>query len=274
MKGWMIFALVVVLFFLFEQIRVGVDARYGEEGALIKVRIGCFRIKVFPRPTKPPKADKKAQKKSAKTEKPQGAVQTQQAPMPQAEKPAANAPAEQSEAASPAKPETPPAEEKPVKAEKKAKKQKKKKKDQQEPEKKAGKKMTPEQILGLAREFVPLALEAVGGLWSRLVMDELELSVVVGSSDPADAAMLYGKINAAMAALWYPLNEACHVKNGRAHVDVDFNAQNITLYAHGALSIKIGQILQLASILAVKALGKLLKLQKEQKAKEQARKAV
>ena len=164
------------------------------------------------------------------------------------------------------------AEQKPVKVNKKAKKKDKKK--EEEPDKKAGKKMTPEQILGLAREFVPLALEAVSGFWSKLVMDDLEISVTVGSTDPADAAMLYGQINAAMAALWYPLNDACHVKNGRAHVDVDFNAQSITLYAHVALSIKIGQILQLASKLGVKALRKFMKLQNEQKAREQARKAV
>lgn len=263
MRGWGIFALVCIVFFLIGQIRVGVDARYGEDGPLVKVRLGCFRIKVFPRPAKPPK-EKKTKKKHVKASGPDIKSEAKRVQASAADSAAA---AEQPEPGSvqPAQKQKPAAESKTAK---------KKKQTAQEPEKKAGKKMTPEQILALAREFVPLALEAVSALWGRLVMDDLELSVTVAGPDPADAAMLYGKINAAMAAFWYPINEACHVKNGRAHVDVDFNAQSITLYAHTALSIKIGQILQVASHFGVKALRKFLKVQKEQKAREQARKAV
>lgn len=141
-------------------------------------------------------------------------------------------------------------------------------------DKKAGKKLSIDQILDLAKQFVPLALEAAGCFWSKLVMDILEISVVIGSNDPADAALLYGQANAALGAVWKPLNQAFHVKNGRGHVEVDFNSQSTTLYVHTALSIKIGQVLWLGIHFGIKALMRFLQFRKIQKAKQQERKAV
>lgn len=129
-------------------------------------------------------------------------------------------------------------------------------------------------LLRLGRELAPLALEAVGSFWKKLVMDQLELSITVGSADPADAAMLYGQLNAAMGALWQSLNQALHVKNGRAHIGVDLQAERITVYAHAAFSIKLGQLLWLGLFFGARALIQLLRFQRGQKAKQQDRKAV
>lgn len=141
-------------------------------------------------------------------------------------------------------------------------------------DKKDGKKLTVDQIFDLAKQFVPLALEAAGCLWSKLVMDILEISIVIGGNDPADAALSYGQVNAALGAVWKPLNEAFHVRNGRGHVEVDFDHPNTTLYVRAALSIKIGQALWLGIHFGVKALQRLLEFRKIQKAKQQERKAV
>ena len=70
------------------------------------------------------------------------------------------------------------------------------------------------------------------------------------------------------------MNEAFHVRDGRGHVEVDFDHPNTTLYVHAALSIKIGQALWLGIHFGVKALKRLLKFRKIQKAKQQERKAV
>lgn len=128
--------------------------------------------------------------------------------------------------------------------------------------------------LDLAQELLPLALEAVGCLWSKLVMDELEVCLTVGGPDPADAAMLYGQANGALGALWKPLNQAFHVKEGRAHVELDFNAQSMTVYVRAALSLKIGQILWIGVYFGCKALVGFLRCRNRAKAKEKARKAV
>ena len=154
---------------------------------------------------------------------------------------------------------------------KKAKKEQKKSKAQQE------KKSLQEKVgggLDLARELLPLALEAAGCFWNKLIVDELELCLTVGGPDPADAAMLYGQANAALGALWQPLTQAFHVKNGHAHVAIDFDAQSMTLYGKAALSLKIGQIVWLGVHFGCKALAGFLRYRKITKTKEQARKAV
>ena len=128
--------------------------------------------------------------------------------------------------------------------------------------------------LDLVKQFLPLALEAAGCFWRKLVMDELELCLTVGGSDPADAAMLYGQANAALAALWEPITNAFHVKDGHAQVRIDFDAPGMTLYGKAALSLKIGQILWLAVYFGGKALMRFLKYRSIRKAKQKERKAV
>ena len=273
MSGWGIFAIVLIVLFLIGQILVGVDVCYGEDGPLVKVRLGWIRIKVFPFPAK----DKKAKKKQEIEKVDASKSGTQPVPdrvEPVSEVKAASKPTDQTVRHAPEAHSSKRAAKKP---DEKAAVQLNQTPDittEGKPNKKAGKKLSLEQILYLAQEFVPLILEAVSTLWSKLVMDELELSVTVGSSDPADTAMLYGRIHGAMGAIWQPLTTAFHVKNGRAHIDVDFQAQSITLYAHAALSIKIGQIGRIVLYFGIRALKKFLKFQNAQKATQQQRKAV
>ena len=129
--------------------------------------------------------------------------------------------------------------------------------------------------LDYVNAFVPLAVDAAGSFYKKLVMDELELLLTVGGSDPADTAMRYGQANAALAALWQPLTEGFHVKDGHAGVRVDFQAQSMTICARAALSLKIGQILWLGIYFGIKALAHFIAVRKLQKAKkQQQRKAV
>ena len=153
-------------------------------------------------------------------------------------------------------------------------KPKPKPKKNEQPKQEKGKKLTLDDILELARQFVPLALEAAGCFWSKLVVDKLDIRIIVGSNDPADAALLYGQLHGALGAVWQPLTQAFHVKDGRGRVEVDFNSSSITLYFHGALSLKLGQILWLAVHFGGKALARFLKFRKVQKANKETRKAV
>ena len=153
------------------------------------------------------------------------------------------------------------------KKEKKKKPPKEPKEGEKAPKPKGG-------ALELAKTFLPLALEAAGCFWKKLVVDELELLLTVGSDDPADAALLYGQANAALGALWGPLTQAFHVVDGHAHVYLDFDAKGMTLYGMAALSLRIGQILWLGIYFGVKALCRFLRFKRNQKAKQTKRKAV
>ena len=160
-----------------------------------------------------------------------------------------------------------PKEEKPQKPPKppKPKKEKKEKLPATLPEKVGG-------ALEYARALLPVALEAAEGLWRGFAIDTLELELTAGSSDPADAAMLYGSANAALGALWIPLTRAFHVKDGTARVKLDFDAPGTTVYGQAALSIKIGTVVWIGlragwkALLGALAAKKRLKLKRRKAA--------
>lgn len=99
--------------------------------------------------------------------------------------------------------------------------------------------------LEYARQLLPVALEAAGGILRGLRVDTLELELTAGSPDPADAAMRYGQANAALGALWRPLTRAFKVKDGSARVKLDFDAPGMTVYGAACLSIKIGTVIRI-----------------------------
>ena len=82
------------------------------------------------------------------------------------------------------------------------------------------------QALDYAQSLLPIALEAAGQFYHKLRVDTLRLELTVGSHDPGDAALAYGRAAAAMGALWDPLVRAFHVE--------------------ASLSLKLGQVLRLA----------------------------
>ena len=155
------------------------------------------------------------------------------------------------------------------------------KKEKNPKAKKAGKPKEPvpmkEKIggaLGYLQALLPVILDAVKYFTKKLQIDVLHLRLIAGSSDPADAASVYGKANAVLGALWYPLTNAFDVKDGYAKVDLDFDAQQMTVCATAALSLKIGQILWFALYFGFRALTGFLRERKRQKNEKKLRKAV
>ena len=128
--------------------------------------------------------------------------------------------------------------------------------------------------LDYARELVPLALEAAGQFRQKLRIDRLELVVKAGARDPADAAMVYGCANAALGALWLPLTNSFHVKDGTARAELDFQSDGTTVYAVGAMSLKVGQALRLGLYFGLKGISKLSAVKGRRNTKDKERKAV
>ena len=163
------------------------------------------------------------------------------------------------------------------KGEKKPKKPKKpKKKKPKKPKKEKPPTPLPEKIGGAleyAQALLPVVLEAAKGLWRSFRIDTLELELTAGSPDPADTAMLYGQATAALGALWFPLTNAFHVKDGTAKVNLDFDAQSITVYAFTVFSLKLGNIVWIGLRAGVKALFGVLAAGRRLKIKKRKRKA-
>lgn len=67
MRALKILLAVVLLLFLLSLVRVGGEAEYSAQGALVKVRVGAFRLQVYP--LRRPKGEKKVKKKRKKPEK-------------------------------------------------------------------------------------------------------------------------------------------------------------------------------------------------------------
>ncbi len=145
----------------------------------------------------------------------------------------------------------------PVKKNKSSKAKKTEKKAPPAKKKKGG-------LLQLALDFIPLVLDTVKGFRRKLQVDKLDMEIVVCAPDPADTAVRYGQANALLGTLWQPIIQAFHVKDGHAHVGVNFEEGKTTLYLLASLSLTIAQTLCLALAFGVKALGILIRAKRKQ----------
>ena len=131
------------------------------------------------------------------------------------------------------------------------------------------KKLLPGGPLAAARELLPPALQAAARLGCSLQVDELDLVLTIGMADPADAALYYGQANAVLASLWQPMVEGLHIRDGRARIAVDFDADHPTVAIRAVVSIRAGRAVAVGAAFAVKALRRLLALRAQER-KEKA----
>ena len=129
-------------------------------------------------------------------------------------------------------------------------------------------------VLQLALDFIPLVLDTVKRFFRKLRVDKLDMELVVGTSDPADAAIRYGQANALLGSLWQPMSEVFHVKDGHAHVGVDFEAKESALYLLAIQSLTIAQILGLVLVFGIRAMVIFLRARAKQTKQTQQGEAV
>lgn len=147
------------------------------------------------------------------------------------------------------------------KEKKKQRKEKPKKKEvpseEPEPEKKKG------GALDTVRAALPLLKPALQGVKKRLTIRELELHVTWAANDPADAAIGYGRAQAALGGLWALIDQNFKVKKSRLGCSVDFDQTSPTVYADATLTIRLGQAVTLALPLLIKFLSNVSRIQRE-----------
>ena len=120
-------------------------------------------------------------------------------------------------------------------------------------------------LVDLFLDFLPVILDTAKRFKRKLRVDTLEMELTIAAPDPADTAMQYGQANALMASLWHPIIQVFHVKDGHAHIGIDFNAATPSLYLHASLSLTVGQILMLGAVFGIKALRVLIRAGIKQK---------
>lgn len=86
-------------------------------------------------------------------------------------------------------------------------------------------------------EFIHLGLEALGMLRRRLVLSNLTCHLNVASKDAAGTALLYGRIAAAVSALYPVLQRNLRIKKTDIAVDADFESEKMEILADITLAV-------------------------------------
>ena len=103
-------------------------------------------------------------------------------------------------------------------------------------------KLTLQDIFAL----LDLACDTLGNLRRKLRVEVLVLHVTLDGSDPAKAAMLYGRSWAVLGALTPKLDQLFVIKKRDIQPILDYNEKEMKLDAHLALTITIGRAISLA----------------------------
>ncbi len=96
------------------------------------------------------------------------------------------------------------------------------------------------------RDMLPIISDALGKLKRRLSVDELTLWYQSGSEDPAAAALMFGRANAAAGALLQPLTELFRIRSTDVRTAVSFTDTKNRVYARLRLSLPLGTLLYLS----------------------------
>ena len=169
---------------------------------------------------------------------------------------------------------------------KKQKKEKRKKEKQADPKEEAKKaeeaslpkppqppapvkeKKTGEKKGGSWKDFIPfvkLGLNFLGDFRRKLRLNDLELKLVLASSDPCDLAVNYGKTWAAVGNLMPALERWFVIKKRNVEVECDFTASETLVTARLDLSITLGRLLSLVAVYGVRGLREFLNFKKKRK---------
>ena len=121
---------------------------------------------------------------------------------------------------------------------------------------------------GSWKDFIPLVklgLNFLGDFRRKLRLNNVELKLVLASSDPCDLAVNYGKAWAAVGNLLPALERWFVIKKRNVEVECDFTASETLVTARLDISITLGRLLSLVAVCAVRGLKEFLIFKKKRK---------
>ena len=119
-------------------------------------------------------------------------------------------------------------------------------------------------------KLLPVVGQACGALKRKIRIDDLDLQLIWGGSDPAAIALGYGQANAALGMIWPILDHNFKVKRHSFQVDLDYNRPQPGVELTAALTLTVGQIVTLGVHYGGKALITWIRSGKPTRTKQEA----
>ena len=146
---------------------------------------------------------------------------------------------------------------------KKPKKEKKPKEKEPKPEGQPG-------TLSRLMQLLPIVGQACGALKRKIRIDDLNLDLIWGGSDPAAIALGYGQANAALGMLWPLFDNNFKVKRHSFQIGMDYGRTQPAVELEAAVTFTVGQIVVLGVHYGVKALVTWIKSGRPAKKRQEA----
>lgn len=154
------------------------------------------------------------------------------------------------------------------------KKPKKEKKKKEPPEVAEQHKKEPKEgqpgTLSRLMQLLPVVGQACGALKRKIRIDDIDLQLIWGGSDPAAIALGYGQANAALGMIWPILDHNFKVKRRNFQIGMDYDRAQPGVELTAALTLTVGQIVTLGVHYGVKALFTWIKSGKPTRTKQEA----
>lgn len=103
-------------------------------------------------------------------------------------------------------------------------------------------------------KLLPVVGQACGALKRKIRIDDLDLELIWGGSDPAAIALGYGQANAALGMIWPIFANNFKVKRHRFEIGMDYGRTQPAVELQAAVTFTVGQIVTLGVHYGVKAL--------------------
>lgn len=131
-----------------------------------------------------------------------------------------------------------PRKEKPEQPPKAGEEKKKKRKKKEKKEKPPGPKINREQIFYSIETLPPILGRALRRTGRRLRVGPLKVHLLVAGGDPADTALLYGRLEAALGAGLPALHRLVHVRDQDIRLFLDFQEERMDCIADVGISLR------------------------------------
>ena len=106
------------------------------------------------------------------------------------------------------------------------------------------KKLTPSEVCDLVTAVFSALRAIAHRAGKHLRVDPLELSAVIGGSDPTQVAQCYGAASAAVWSLMPQAEEIIHIPDPHIHIDMDYNAPHTAVSGKVGLSFRVGNMIE------------------------------